>query len=82
MQSGHIAGKLYPATKKNRLVAVNGADSVHAFYQQDGYFGMQVRPGTWTIIVDSDDQTHSVLKERLVVMEGENINLGVIRLSE
>jgi hypothetical protein len=82
LRSGHIAGKIYPITKTNHLVAVNGADSVRAYCAQDGNFGLQVRPGTWTLVVDIGEQRRSVVKERLVVAEGENINLGIIRLSE
>jgi hypothetical protein len=82
MRSGYINGKIYPASKRNLLVAVNGVDSIKAISEQNGYFGMTLRPGTWKLIVGGSAETRSVVREGLEVNEGENINLGVIRLSE
>jgi hypothetical protein len=82
MHGGIIKGKIYPATKRNLLLAVNGLDSIRALSEQDGYFGLRVKPGTWTLIVENIEPNHRVVREGVEVNEGENINLGIIRLSE
>ena len=82
MQTGFIKGKLYPADWSNSVVAVNGTDSVKV-RSENGYFGMRVKPGVWKVVVDAKEHTTgNVVREKVAVSEGENINLGEIRLSE
>jgi len=81
MQTGFIKGKLYPAYWSNSVVAVNGKDSVKV-KSENGYFGMRVKPGVWKVVVDAKEHAGNVVREKVEVNEGENINLGEIRLSE
>jgi hypothetical protein len=81
MRSGSINGKVYPANEAESVVAVNGSDSVRTM-SKNGYFGMKVRPGVWKVIVAVKKQPGNVVMENLQVNQGENINLGEIRLAE
>jgi hypothetical protein len=81
MQSGYIKGKLYPAGPGNSIVAINGTDSVKV-ESRNGDFGMRVTPGVWKVVVGVKERTGNVIRENLEVNQGENINLGIIRLSE
>lgn len=76
-----INGKVFPANVAESVIAVNGNDSVRAI-SKNGYFGMKVKPGVWKIMVGMKAQPTNVIRENLEVTEGENINLGEIRLSE
>ncbi len=81
MRSSTIKGKVYPANVAESIVAINGSDSVKAI-SKNGYFGMKVKPGIWKVIVGMNTPVKNVVRERLEVTEGENINLGEIRLAE
>jgi len=76
-----INGKLYPANEAESVVAVNGNDSVK-IKSRDGYFGVKVKPGIWKVIVAVKKQPGNVVMENLEVNQGDDINLGEIRLSE
>ena len=81
MRSGSINGKVFPANDTESVVAVNGNDSVKVM-SKNGYFGMRVKPGVWKVIVAVKKQPGNVVMENLQVNQGDNINLGEIRLSE
>jgi hypothetical protein len=81
MRSGFINGKVYPANIAESVVAVNGGDSVKVI-SKNGYFGMRVEPGLWKVIVTARPKNNNVVRENLEVNEGQNINLGEIRLTE
>ena len=80
MRSGFIKARVYPVRTNESILAINGKDSVKANYR-DGYFGMRVKPGTWKVIV-AGEQMKNVVRENLLVSEGQDINLGLIRLTE
>jgi len=81
MRSGSIHLRVYPAHLGESVMAISGTDSVRAM-SRDGYFGMKVRPGTWKVVVANKELTQNVIRENLLVNQGENINLGEIRLAE
>ncbi|HTQ65428.1 MAG TPA: hypothetical protein VMI12_11570 [Puia sp.] len=81
LRTGFINGKLYPANQAESILAINGSDSVRAF-SKNGYFGMKLRPGVWKVVVSMKTQANSVVRENLEVNEGQNINLGEIKLSD
>ena len=80
-RSGFIKGKVYPANSAESVVAINGKDSIRS-QNTNGYFGMKVEPGMWKVIISDREQVKNVVRENLSVGEGQNINLGVIRVTE
>jgi hypothetical protein len=80
-QGGFINGKLYPNSAGESVLAISGKDSVKSM-SKNGYFGMRVKPGTWKVVISDKEQITNVVREHLLVNEGQNINLGEIRLSE
>ena len=80
-KTGTIKGKVFPAGKSESIMAINGRDSVRSA-STDGYFGMKVKPGVWKVIISDKEQVKNVVRENLWVNEGQNVNLGVIRVSE
>src|SRR5580765_1487893 len=81
MSNGSINGKVYPANDAESVVAVNGSDSVKV-RSRNGYFGMKVKSGIWKVIVAVKKQPGNVVMENLQVNQGDDINLGEIRLAE
>jgi hypothetical protein len=80
-RSGFINGKMYPANSSESVLAINGKDSIRSS-NTNGYFGMSVKPGMWKVVISDKEQVKNVVRENLSVSEGQNINLGVIRLAE
>ena len=79
--SGFIKVRVYPANSSESVMAINGKDSIRSS-NTNGYFGMRVKPGTWKVVVSDREQVENVVRENLLVNEGQNINLGVIRITE
>lgn len=82
LRTASINGMVYPANLKESFLATSGSDSVRTV-SKNGHFNMKVAPGMWKVVVDfKTGSNSSVIRENLEVNEGENINLGEIRLSE
>lgn len=81
LPSGFIKGKIYPVNKGEYVMAVRGTDSVKT-KSKNGAFEMKVRPGNWTVIVSDKQQIRNFVLENLIVSQGQQINLGEIRLSD
>jgi hypothetical protein len=82
MRTGSINGKVFPSNPRQSVLATNGQDSVRAV-SRNGNFRMRVDPGMWKVVVDYKTRSSAnVIRENVEVNDGENINLGEIRLSE
>ena len=79
--SGFIKGTVYPVNSSESVIAINGKDSIRS-RNTNGYFGMKVKPGMWKVVVSNRARGKNVVRENLLVNEGQNINLGVIRIAE
>jgi len=81
MKSGFINGRIYPSGVKNTIVAIDGTDSVTTI-SENGSFGMMVKPGTWKILVYSKGLPVGIVRKDVKVVEGKDISLGEIWLTE
>jgi hypothetical protein len=81
LPTGFIRGKIYPGNMGESVVAVRGKDSVKT-RSNNGVFVMTLKPGNWKIIVSGKEQTRNIVRENLIVNQGQWINLGEIRLTE
>jgi len=81
MRSGFINGKVFPADSVQSVMAVQGTDSVKTL-SENGSFAMMVEPGIWKVLIAFKEQTPNVIREKVEVTGGKQINLGEIRLSE
>ena len=75
------SGKIYPESTGESVVAIRGTDSVKT-KSKNGFFVMRVRPGNWKVIVSGREQTKNIVRDNLIVTQGQQVNLGEIRLSE
>jgi|SRR6516164_3777128 hypothetical protein len=81
LPTGFISGKIYPENMGESVVAIRGTDSVKT-KSKNGFFVMRVRPGNWKVIVSGREQTKNIVRDNLIVTQGQQVNLGEIRLSE
>ncbi|MFI5156548.1 MAG: hypothetical protein ACHQEM_10195 [Chitinophagales bacterium] len=81
LPSGFIKGKIYPVNKAEDVIAFRGTDSVKT-KSKNGVFEMKLSPGNWTVIVSDKAQIRNLVMENLTVNQGQQINLGEIRLAD
>jgi hypothetical protein len=79
LHSGSIVGKISPGNSESSVIAVHGSDSVKVI-PNDGHFGMELQPGDWKLIIALKEYNSLPTEKRILVQEGQRINLGEIKL--
>lgn len=81
MQSSSISGKIIPPEGSEMVLAISGRDSIRTPVMS-GSFVLTAKPGTWTIIVKGKAPFKDAVLERVDVKEGQNTDVGEIRLQQ
>ena len=81
MQSSSISGKIIPPEGSEIVWAIMGRDSIKTPVMS-GAFVFTVKPGTWKIIVDGKEPFKDAVLEKVDVKEGQNTDVGEIRLQQ
>jgi hypothetical protein len=76
-----IYGTIDPAEGAKKVWAISGTDSVSTV-PITGKFSLEVKPGTWKLIVEAVPPLKSTQLEGILVQEGQSADAGVIKLSE
>jgi len=78
-----IYGTIDPPDGAKKVWAINGTDSVSAStIPLTGKFSLEVKPGTWKLLVEAVPPLKNAVVENILVQEGESADAGVIKLSE
>ncbi len=82
LNNGSIEGRIFPAmSSQSSVIAVQGRDSIRVS-SKNGYFGMNLRRGDWKLIFKVKELNGLPIEKKILVLEGQRINLGEIRLSQ
>ena len=81
LQNSSISGKVVPIDAVESVWASNGTDSVRTTTDH-GAFAFTVKPGTWKVIVDAKEPFKDAVVEKVEVKEGQNTDIGEIRLQQ
>ena len=81
MQSSSISGKVIPPEGSEMVLAVSGRDSLRTTVI-NGAFVFTAKPGTWRITVSGKAPFKNAILEKVDVKEGQNTDLGEIRLQQ
>lgn len=76
-----IQGTIDPPEGAKRIWAVNGKDTV-AIIPAPGSFILDVKPGTWKLVVEAVLPYKNAERESILVMDGEITDVGLIRLTQ
>jgi hypothetical protein len=76
-----ITGKVSPADGATMVWAVSGTDSAKAAITA-GAFALQVKPGTYKLLVDAKPPYKDVTLENLEIKEGQPLDVGEIVLQQ
>ena len=81
MQSSSISGKIVPPEGSEMVLAIGGRDSIRTTVI-NGAFVFTAKPGTWRISIIGKPPFKDAVLERVDVKEGQNTDLGEIRLQQ
>src|SRR6188768_3917820 len=74
-----IHGIIDPADGAKKVWAISGTDSVSTTPSM-GNFSVEVRPGTWKLIVEAVSPYKNALIENILIQDGQSFDAGVIKL--
>ena len=76
-----IQGSIDPPQGVKRVIVVSGTDSV-ATIPGAGNFSIEVKPGTWRLMVETVAPYKNAVVDNIVVNPEQITNVGVIKLEE
>lgn len=82
LQTASIKGTVIPASATGQVWAVSGADTAKAAFTNGVLSLVNVKAGTYKVVVTADEPYRQVVKENVVVQEGSVADLGEIRLEK
>jgi hypothetical protein len=76
-----IYGAIDPPEGARKVWAINGRDSASSV-PTTGKFSLEVKPGTWKIVVEAIQPYQSVVLDNVLVQENQFTDAGVIKLRQ
>jgi hypothetical protein len=76
-----IQGTIDPPEGAKRIWAVSGKDTV-SIIPSPGSFIMDVKPGSWKLVVEAVLPYKNVERESILVIDGQITDIGLIKLSQ
>jgi hypothetical protein len=75
-----IQGTIDPPEGARRIWAVSGKDSV-SIIPPPGSFIMDVKPGSWKLVVEAVPPYKNVERDAILVIDGQLTDIGLIKLT-
>ena len=82
IDSGSIKGKVTPANSSSKVWAISGADTLKASVDGGSFTIMDVKPGTYKLIVEAMPPYKNMAKEGITVSDGQQTDVGEIKLQQ
>ena len=80
-QNSSISGKVLPPEGAETVFFMSTGDSARTTIL-NGSFTINVKPGSWKIVVDAKEPFKDAVLEKVDVKEGQNTDVGEIRLQQ
>ena len=77
-----ISGKITPVDAADAVWAIKEADTVKAAVSAEGAFQVEVKPGTWKLVVNAKAPYHNTEVKGVVVTTDKNTDVGEIKLEK
>ena len=81
-QTASIKATIIPASATGQAYAVSGADTANASFSNGVLSMLNIKAGTYRIIIRGDAPFREVVKENVTVQEGSIEDLGEIRIEK
>ena len=76
-----IQGTIDPPEGAKRIWAVSGKDTV-SIIPAPGSFIMDVKPGSWKLVIEANLPYKNAERESILVTDGEITDIGLIKLNQ
>ncbi|MEO6233569.1 MAG: carboxypeptidase regulatory-like domain-containing protein [Ferruginibacter sp.] len=77
-----ISGKITPADGADAVWAIKDADSVKSTISTEGTFQLEVKPGTWKVVVAAKAPYQNAEMGAVEVTDEKDTDVGEIKLSQ
>lgn len=77
-----ISGKITPADAADAVWAIQNNDTLKATVSSEGAFQVEVKPGTWKLVVSAKAPYKNAEVNQLVATEDKNTDAGEIKLEK
>ncbi len=82
INSGSIKGKVTPAASATKVWAISGTDTLKASIDGGSFSIMDVKPGTYKLIIEALPPYKNMAKEGVTVTDGQPTDIGEIKLQQ
>ncbi|MCG2617026.1 carboxypeptidase regulatory-like domain-containing protein [Terrimonas sp. NA20] len=79
-EGGSVKGTVTPADKAIRAWAISSTDTVRADISSGAFEIKDVKPGTYSVIIEAQEPFANTRKKDVVVTEGQATEVGEIQL--
>lgn len=79
-QTPVIAGRVFPHDAAERILVVSGVDSVLGHTDSKGNFSVNVKPGSWKVVIEGKGDYKNRVMENVQAKEGVGSNFALITL--
>ena len=79
-EAGAIRGRVTPADGAFHVMAISGRDTVTANITLGEFLINSVKPGSYIVIIDAHAPYRDVVRDGIVVTDGNVVDLGEIQL--
>lgn len=77
-----LKGSVTPAESVGTVWAIQGTDSLKTTTTAGSFSFSEVKPGTYQVVVEAKAPYKNLVKESIVVKEGETTDLGALTLEQ
>jgi len=81
-KAGSITGKVTPPDAVKDVWAMSLSDTVRASMSQGSFTILNVKTGTYKIVIDAVAPYKDVIKEGIAVTEGQGVDIGEVKLEK
>jgi hypothetical protein len=78
--SGSVKGRINPGDAALRAFVFSAKDTVSANVLNGGFMILNVKPGTYTLLVEGKPPYRNLIKESISVVDGEPTDVGMIEM--
>jgi hypothetical protein len=77
-----ISGKITPVDAADAVWAIKDADTLKATVSSEGAFQVEVKPGTWKLVVSAKAPYKNAEVNQVIATEDKNTDAGEIKLEK
>lgn len=82
IQTASIKGTVIPADATGQVWAISGVDTARAAFTSGTISIMNMKPGTYKLIIAGDEPYKQAVKENVVVQDGSVTDIGEVILEK